>query len=379
MEKGAGVKVLYLSEWYPNRYDNASGRFVRGHAISAVRQGVDVCVLYINKALPEDDPSIFFQETEGVKEVYVYYHGSFLAALRRGWKYVHQCWGDPDLCQLNVLSKNAILPVWLKLRYGIPYIIVEHCTSYYPESDAFKGIIRHWLMGRVVRQSQMVLAVSTELAKHMQRHGLKHDDYRLIRNVVYDIFYHSQTRKKDGMKRFLHVSFFNDAHKNVSDIIRAICLLSKERQDFECIIVGDGNDREKLLQLEKELAIPAELIRWTGELEPQEVCDLFYQSDFFVFYSNYETAGIVLTESLACGKPVISTPVGIAPDIITSQTGVLVPKHQPEELAKAMNWMLDHYGDYDPSILSAVGREYSVEKVGMYLKGIYEEVCTTCS
>ena len=110
MEKAAGIKVLYLSEWYPHRYDNASGRFVRGHAISAVKQGVDVCVLYLYK-VPKGDPTAFFeQQTEGVKEVYSYYQGSYLFALRQGWKYVQQHWGMPDMCQLNVLTKNALLP-----------------------------------------------------------------------------------------------------------------------------------------------------------------------------------------------------------------------------------------------------------------------------
>lgn len=379
MEKAAGIKVLYLSEWYPHRYDNASGRFVRGHAISAVKQGVDVCVLYLYK-VPKGDPTAFFeQQTEGVKEVYSYYQGSYLSALRQGWKYVQQHWGMPDMCQLNVLTKNALLPLWLKLTRGIPYIIVEHWTGYYPESAAFKGVI-HSVCARVAaKHARMILTVSSELADHMQRHGLQNKDYRIVRNVVYDMFFQSQERKKDGVKRMLHVSYFDDAHKNASDIVRAIAILSKQRQDFECVMVGHGEDRLKVQQLAKDLSIPSKLIRWEGELEPKQVCDLFYQSDFFVFYSNFETAGIVLTESLICGKPVITTPVGIAPEIICEDTGILVPKRQPDELAKTMNRMLDHYGEYDAAKLRSVGEQFSVENVGKYLLDIYKEVCTISS
>ena len=377
MEKATGIKVLYLSEWYPHRYDNASGRFVRGHAISAVKQGVDVCVLYFYKVPRGDQPALFEQQTEGVKEVYVYYSCGYSAALLCGWKYVKEHWGTPDLCQLNVLTKNAILPLWLKITRGIPYIIVEHWTGYYPESGAFRGIIRNICARVAARNAKMILTVSSELAEHMQRHGLKNKDYRLVRNVVYDIFFQSLVRKKDSIKRMLHVSYFDDAHKNVSDIVRALSILSKQRQDFECVMVGHGEDRPKIQQLAKDLAIPEHLIRWEGELEPKEVCNLFYQSDFFVFYSNYETAGIVLTESLICGKPVITTPVGIAPEIITDDTGILVPKHQPEELAKAINWMLDHYGEYNALNLRSVGQQYSEENVGKYLESIYREVCST--
>lgn len=374
MEKAAGIKVLYLSEWYPHRYDNASGRFVRGHAISTVKQGIDVCVLYLYKVPKGDAEAFFEQQTEGVKEVYSYYRGSYLSALRQGWKYVQQHWGMPNMCQLNVLTKNALLPLWLKLTQGIPYIIVEHWTGYYPEADAFKGVMRHFCARIVAKNAKMILTVSSELAEHMQRHGLQNKDYRIVRNVVYDMFFQSQERKKDGIKRMLHVSYFDDAHKNISDIVRAISILSKQRQDFECVMVGHGEDRPKVQKLAKDLAIPEHLIRWEGELEPKQVRDLFYQSDFFVFYSNYETAGIVLTESLICGKPVITTPVGIAPEIITDDTGILVPKHQPKELAKAMNWMLDHYEEYDAAKLRSAGEQFSVENVGKYLFDIYKEV-----
>jgi len=374
MEKDASIKVLYLSEWYPNRYDSASGRFVRGHAISAVRQGVNVCVLYLCKALQKDSATLFYQETEGVKEVYTYYHGSYLAALAKGWKYVKQHWGMPDLCQLNVITKNAILPIWLKKRYKIPYIIVEHWTGYYPESGAYKGILHKTIAQQAVKNAQMVLTVSSELAHYMQQCGLTHPDYRLIKNVVYDFFFTTKAVKKDNLKRFLHVSYFDDAHKNVSDIVRAIAIVTQSRRDFECIMVGNGEDREKVMQLARDLQIPQQLIRWTGELNPQQTCDLFYQSDFFVFYSNYETAGIVLTESLICGKPVITTPVGIAPDIITNEVGRIIPKRQPNELALTIHWMLDHYMDFDTEKMRSIGQQYSLENVGNYLLDIYKEV-----
>lgn len=374
MEKDTSIKVLYLSEWYPNRYDSASGRFVQGHAISAVKQGVDVCVLYLCKALKNDSAALFHQETEGVKEIYVYYHGSYLAALAKGWKYVRRYWGMPDLCQLNVITKNALLPIWLKKRYHIPYIIVEHWTGYYPESATYNGFIHKIIAQKAVKNAQMVLTVSMELAHNMQQCGLNHPDYRLIRNVVYDFFFTSQTTKKDDLKRFLHVSYFDDAHKNVSDIVRAIAMVAQNRRDFECVMVGNGEDREKVMQLARDLQIPQQLIRWTGELSPQQTCDLFYQSDFFVFYSNYETAGIVLTESLICGKPVITTPVGIAPDIISDEVGRIIPKRQPDKLARTIDWMLDHYMDFNTEKMRSIGQQYSLENVGKYLYDIYMEV-----
>jgi hypothetical protein len=39
------MKVLFLTPWYPHRYDAMSGLFVRKHAQAVARQGVEVTVL----------------------------------------------------------------------------------------------------------------------------------------------------------------------------------------------------------------------------------------------------------------------------------------------------------------------------------------------
>lgn len=376
LEQCASMKVLYLSEWYPNRYDSSSGRFVRAHAIGAARQGVDLCVLFLHPIQQGDLPLLRTEYTDGVTEIYSYYSGSYLLALRRAWHYVRQTWGMPDLCQLNILTKNAVLPLWLRWRYNIPYIVVEHWSGYYPQVAAFKGFIHCSLARLAVRYARTVLTVSSELAQNMQCLGLHHPDYRLVRNIVFDDFFQLQPRKADGVKRILHISFFTDAVKNESDILRAIKLVSEQRQDFELVMIGKGDDENKLHALCSELSIPARLVRWTGELQPQEVCNWFYQSDFFVFYSNFETAGIVLTESLVCGKPIITTPVGIAPDIINEQTGMLVSKQAPQQLAQAILYMLDHYEQYDAQLLRQIGEQYSMQNVGKYLKDVYDSACS---
>ncbi|MEE1089862.1 MAG: hypothetical protein UH103_00395, partial [Paludibacteraceae bacterium] len=43
-------KVLFLTPWYPHRYDAMSGLFVRKHAQAVARQGVEVGVLSIYNA-----------------------------------------------------------------------------------------------------------------------------------------------------------------------------------------------------------------------------------------------------------------------------------------------------------------------------------------
>ena len=47
-------------------------------------------------------------------------------------------------------------------------------------------------------------------------------------------------------KRIVHLSCFTDNHKNISGILRVVKRLSESRTDFECILIGDGEDMDML-------------------------------------------------------------------------------------------------------------------------------------
>lgn len=65
--------------------------------------------------------------------------------------------------------------------------------------------------------------------------------------------------------------------------------------------------------------------------------------DIFVLASVLEAAPIVVLEAMACAKPVIATGVGGVPElVIDGETGILVPPKQPEAIAKAVLYLLNH-------------------------------------
>lgn len=66
------MKVLYLSPWYPHRYDAMSGLFVRKHA-EAVARNCEVCVLFLYADDNVKKYEVIEQVTNGVREIYVYF------------------------------------------------------------------------------------------------------------------------------------------------------------------------------------------------------------------------------------------------------------------------------------------------------------------
>ena len=82
--------------------------------------------------------------------------------------------------------------------------------------------------------------------------------------------------------------------------------------------------------------------------------------DCFICSSRTEMLSCVLHECAACGRPAIGTRCGGPQDIITDETGVLVPVDDPEAMAQAMLAMLDKAGSYNPARI----RESILERFG---------------
>ncbi|MBQ0033725.1 MAG: glycosyltransferase [Bacteroidales bacterium] len=366
------MKVLYLSEWYPHRYDAMPGLFVRKHAAAAVRQGADVCVLYLHPDKQIKGEEITEQTTAGIREICVYYGGSYLKALQKGYKTLRERWGMPDIVQLNVLTKNGLLPLYLNLRYGIPYIIVEHWSGYLPENNSFRGGLHGRLMKLIAQRAKCILPVSEALENAMKNCGIRCAHWSRIHNVVDDFFFEERTTEgKQEKFQFLHVSCFDERSKNTQGILRAVDLLQKERTDFEIHFVGTGPDFESTVRLSDQLGLTGKIAFFEGEKTPQEVHEAMLNSQCFVLFSRYETAGVVLAECLASGLPVIGSRAGAIPEVVSKQNGVLVESENTDQLATAMSRMIDHAGEFSKADIRAMAGRYSEEAVGKMLLDTY--------
>lgn len=381
------MKVLYFSPWYPHRYDAMSGLFVRKHA-EAVARSCGVCVLYLYADEKVKEYEVVEQVTNGVREVYVYYPFidkpilrqltkavRFVIAFLKGYSFVEKSFGRPDVTQANVLTRCGALALWLKVRYGIPYVIVEHWTRYLPQNFNFKGFLRKLVSRMVVRRASCVLPVSRMLGDAMRGCGLENANYKVVNNVVDDFFFdtHADVSAHDGVFNFLHISCFIERAKNICGILRVVKRLSEKRNDFRLTVIGVGPDFEKVRRYAGELELLDGRVEFVGEQPPSEVNRFFSVSDAFVLFSNYENAPVVISESLATGTPVISTDVGGIPDMIDATNGCLVKSGDEEALYEAMSWMIDHRPEFDSDLISRSARCYSYGEVGDFLLSVYRE------
>jgi len=112
-----------------------------------------------------------------------------------------------------------------------------------------------------------------------------------------------------------------------------------------------------------------------GELSPEKVAYWLNNSDFFVLFSNYETAGVVVAESLICGKPVLSSMAGGVTEMIDQSNGILVSVQDETSLFKEMNFMLDHFQTFDSELIKTNARlKFSSQTIGKEIVDVYNRI-----
>ena len=369
--------IVFLARWYPHRYDPMLGLFVQRHAEAAALYD-DISVVYVH---PDENIrqkfDIVDETVNNVRTIRVYYRKSWskLISLFRFFKANNKALKmlpKPDIIHVHILTRLGLVALRQKRLHGTPYIITEHWSRYLPGND-FSGLLRKKLTKTVVRHASAVTTVTDILAKAMQSHGLRNDHYVIAPNVV-DINAFKPQPHHNEVPKIIHVSCFENKSKNITSLIDALQILEERNINFQIVFIGDGVDFAMIKDYVKKLK-HQENIRFTGVLEGQDYVGELSSGDFLVLSSNYETQGVVLLEAFACGMPVVSTNVGGIPEIVNESNGILVPPHDPTQLADAMQTMLRTYQNYDADTLrSGVIKKFSNETVGKLLNHIYHDL-----
>jgi len=210
----------------------------------------------------------------------------------------------------------------------------------------------------------------------MESHGLKNRNYQIIPNVVdVKLFDISEKKNREEIKSFIHVSCFEDRQKNISGILRVLKRLSQIRSDWACQMVGEGIHLEKLVRYAGELGLEGKYVHFYGLKENRELAEMMAEAGFQVMFSRFENLPVVILESYACGVPVLSTDVGGISEHMNKDLGLLIRSEDENELFEKINYMLDHYAEYDKDrIREYAENHFSREVIGAQLAAVYKGI-----
>lgn len=175
--------------------------------------------------------------------------------------------------------------------------------------------------------------------------------------------------KADIMLLFVGYEF---ERKGLEYAIRALSILNQK--NVKLLVVGSGN-RKRYAALARELGVSRQVI-FTGFVE--EVHNFFSAGDIFVYPTLYEPLGLVITEAMASGLPVVISKIAGAAELISpGEDGILIEDPLDAiEIAKKLKPLIE-----SRSLRETIGRnarrtakEHSYDAVAERTMAVYEGI-----
>jgi phosphatidylinositol alpha-1,6-mannosyltransferase len=143
----------------------------------------------------------------------------------------------------------------------------------------------------------------------------------------------------------------SERYKGVDDLIRAFAQLRPAIPDLHLVVVGEGDDLTRLQKLAEDMNT-ADAVHFLQGLSREKLAACYGRADVFALPSTGEGFGMVFLEAMAFGKPIVAAAAGGATDLVENESnGILVPAHNPEQLADALGRLIG-----DAAFRSTLGR-----------------------
>ena len=137
-------------------------------------------------------------------------------------------------------------------------------------------------------------------------------------------------------------------------VLLEACSIMKHQgyQDFTLLVVGDGEQRKELEDFAKSRGLDPQ-VKWLGRVEYRCLGQYFQAADVFVFPTYEDIWGMVLTEAMAFGKPVLcSKGAGAVEMMVDGENGFVFDPEQSEELARLMRCLIAQ-----PQLIDLMGKK----------------------
>jgi len=300
---------------------------------------------------------------------------------------------------LTLHKKYRFDALWAMMTYMlIPVALMRLCGTCVPhvvtlqDGDPYDKVFERWfikpaipLIDKGFRTAKSVQVISTFLGTWPEKRGYT-GQIELIHNGANPRDLHPEDasveieniQKKWGKKEG-DVWLVNTARlvyqKAFDDVIRALPRLP---ENVKFLIVGDGTDRGMLEKLAKELHV-GDRVMFTGQIDRTEVTLYRRASDIFVMPSRSEGLGNAGLSAMASCLPMIATREGgLAEYVVDRETGWVVEKDSPEDIARAVKEILAHpekASEITQRARAMVLEKYDWDKVAKQMKvQVFEQV-----
>ena len=271
--------------------------------------------------------------------------------------------GEPDAVLIHQ-ALAGLGPIFMRKNISSHWIYVchslaheEYVTRHRPAMGIVsKGLFalhsrfRFWIEQLVIRRCQAVVVLSEFMkVQVMASHQIPEERIHIIPGGAdHHHFCPSADRKavrsRLGISRDAIVLFTVRnlvPRMGLEALINAIAELRTTIPGFQVIIGGKGPLEGPLRQLVQDLDL-SEIVRFKGYIPDEDLPRYFQAADLVLMPTQeLEGFGLVTVEALACGTPVLGTPIGAIPEVLSLVDSSLIAQASTSgALAEAMSYLI---------------------------------------
>lgn len=383
------MKVLVLSSLYPNDVQRRHGIFIEHRIAHTVQPGDEFRVVAPVPWFPSGSPRF---------GVYADYARVPARARRRGLDVLHPRY--PVVPKVGMTAAPWLMAAALarpiaRLRRTFDFDVID---SYYLYPDGVAAAIlsrmfdRPFMMSalgtdvslipdwrpsramilKAVERSGATTAVCRALVDRLEDLGARADGLHVVEHGVdLDLFHppanRASARAALGLTGPTVVSVGHLIDRKGHDFaIRAVAGLP----GVTLMIAGDGPREGALRDLVASLGI-GDRVRFLGHVDQHRLPALYGAADVTASCSDREGIANVLLESLACGTPLVATPVWGSPEVVrVPEAGLLVAERSVEAIREGLATLLADLPDR--AATRAYGERYNWNETGRQHRALLE-------
>lgn len=234
---------------------------------------------------------------------------------------------------------------------GIPYALEIHHIVGYPRAASVGEWIgramSRWCLRWNARSAAAVRVVNEEVKEVLAQWGIPAEKIRVVHSAYLD---HELFAGSDSAEKNWDVAFCARlvANKGLMEVIEAV----EKIPEATLLVIGEGPLRAKAEGRVRSLGM-ADRVKFLGWLpEQRDVIAAIRSARVFVMNSSSEGGPRSALEAMAAGVPVITTKVGLMPEMIRDNVNGVFTDGSAEDLREKIRNLLRH-----ESLRSEIGKE----------------------
>lgn len=248
-------------------------------------------------------------------------------AIKIGKKVMKNLGSDGTVISCQDPFETGLVGWRLARKFNVKLQLQIHTDIFSPYfmNHSFLNRIRVLIASFLLPKAHTVRVVSSRIESSLVVRG-----YPREKISVLPIFVDTEKFKKDSefdlhdryrFKTIVLMVSRIEREKNVAEAIEIFESVAADYSDAGLVIVGDGGEKAVLVKKVKGHGLSERIFfePWQGDLIP------YYKSaDIFLSTSFYEGYGLTLIEAALCGLPIVTSDIGVVPEVIKNDVHALV-------------------------------------------------------